>query len=351
MTIYFNHPVELLGDQLDDYLANGWFRMGQDIFTCRYLVSAGMLHSAVWLRRPLADHSFKGSLGKLYRKNQRLFDICVSPLTITQEKEDLYQRYRAKFKAQLSPSIRDSLYEDGRDIYNSYQVEIRKDDRLVAYSIFDIGENAIQSISGIYDPEMKRYSLGMTTILAEISYGAQQGFEHYYIGYCAPGNPDFDYKLRLDNLEFLESMGRQWLPISQLDLAELPSHRLFRAFSEVESELTKRGIPCRLRLHPAYRFIVVNKDLRGVFLGDPLFLECHPERFEDHLIYITYDLERSVYTLYIGEELPLFKLPVQLLIQNPKGPHVCSRVVKPLCPYGSSRSATEIATLLKRKEG
>ncbi len=347
MTIYFNHPPRLHGKLLDNYLARGWFRMGQDIFTCRYLISSGMLHTAVWLRLPLEGYDFTKTLRKLLRKNERNFECTVSPFVLNAEKEELYQRYRACFKAPLSETMRESLYEENRNIYDSWQTEIRENGKLVAFSVFDKGQTSMQSISGIYDPDYSRHSLGLTTILLEARHGLDQGLEQYYIGYYAPGNPDFDYKLRLGSLEYMDSMSRLWHPVEDVDLNQLPSTRLFKAFAHLADELESRGIPCRLCLHPAYRFVVVNEDLKGAFLCEPLYLECHPERFEQHLIFITYCIESEEYTLHIGELMQLFQLPQQLLIERPSGPHVCQQVVKPICSYGTSADSTEIAGLLK----
>ena len=69
----FEYPEVLRPEELDRYLARGWFRMRQSIFTCDYLMREHSVHSTLWLRLALEGYNFTYSLRKLLSKNDRLF--------------------------------------------------------------------------------------------------------------------------------------------------------------------------------------------------------------------------------------------------------------------------------------
>ena len=56
-----HYPELLLPEELDAYLARGWYRMGQSIFTTHFLCFGEQFYSAVWVRLQLNDHSFSKS--------------------------------------------------------------------------------------------------------------------------------------------------------------------------------------------------------------------------------------------------------------------------------------------------
>ncbi len=58
--IYF--PQQLTGEELDEYLMKGWYRMGPIIFSTNHIVYDNQLYSVYWLRYDLREIK----LGKLY---------------------------------------------------------------------------------------------------------------------------------------------------------------------------------------------------------------------------------------------------------------------------------------------
>ena len=50
MLAQVHFPQSLSGEELDRYLAEGWFRMGQTIFTTNFLNFKQKFYSAIWLR-------------------------------------------------------------------------------------------------------------------------------------------------------------------------------------------------------------------------------------------------------------------------------------------------------------
>ena len=97
----FEYPEILRPEELDRYLAMGWFRMRQSVFTCDILLKEYSVHNTVWIRTPLEGYNFSKSLRKLMRRNNRRFSSTLTPFFISQEMEELYQRYRDGFKELL----------------------------------------------------------------------------------------------------------------------------------------------------------------------------------------------------------------------------------------------------------
>ena len=71
-------PDQLSPDDLDDYLARGWFRIGQAMMTCRVVQFDGELRPAIWTRLPLRGHQF----GRNSRSPPRMTSCRYWPLML-----------------------------------------------------------------------------------------------------------------------------------------------------------------------------------------------------------------------------------------------------------------------------
>jgi len=216
MSAIYHQPPTLFGKALDLYLVNGWFRAGQYIYTLKTITLKGNLYYPVRIRLPLKDYEFRKSLRKVWKKNQR-FKTVIQEATITEEKEDLYQKFILRFDDYIAPTLRESLLDGGLiSIYDTYEAAVYDGDQLIAVSYFDLGHKAMASIMGVFDPEYSAYSLGFYTMLAEIAFGKKQGFLHYYPGYVIPSYPKFDYKLRIGDCEFYVLDEDVWYPLEKI---------------------------------------------------------------------------------------------------------------------------------------
>lgn len=290
-----HYPEILLPQELDQFLARGWYRMGQTIFTTHFLCFDQEFYSAIWVRLDLQGFQFRKSLRKVMRRNKAAFHYKIQRAVITQEKEMLYQKYRASFPGTLAPSLRESLL-DGEDtnIYNTYEVQVLVDDRLVALSYFDLGENSLSSITGIYDPHFQKFSLGFFTMLLEIEYGLQNGYRYFYPGYVVPGYDRFDYKLRIGDVDYYDLATRKWLPYHQLSADQIPIRQMRYKLRELSAELDAAGVPNKVMLYPLFE-----ANLFGFWvvtcLDFPIFLWSYPRRnAKDHLA-IVYDPRIAAY--------------------------------------------------------
>ncbi|MBL7858992.1 MAG: arginyl-tRNA--protein arginylyltransferase [Cyclobacteriaceae bacterium] len=218
-------PEQLAPHELDEYLARGWFRMGQTIFTTNFVHFNDTFYSAIWLRLRLTEFESGSTQLKLFKRNAR-FRTEIKPATITSEKEELYAHYKESLAFEPSASLMQLLYRGTNlpSVYNTYEVAVYDQNHLIAIGYFDLGATAAEGITSVYHPDYKKYSLGKYLIYQKINYCKQLGLTYFYPGYFVPGYPYFDYKLSIGKnaLEFLQLNSRQWLPIQSFSPACIP---------------------------------------------------------------------------------------------------------------------------------
>ena len=294
-----HYPEQLAPEDLDDYLARGWYRMGQTIFTTHFLCFGDHFYSSIWVRLPLLNHELTKRQRKLMRRNAELFHTEVRPASITREKERLFQRYKNNFPGTLAPSLRNSLL-DGEDynIYTTFEVAIteRRTHKLVGLSFFDIGENSAASISGIYDPDYQKYSLGFYTMLLEMEYCMQQRMHYYYPGYVVPGYPRFDYKLRIGECEYLNLTTGRWEPFRDLPVENIPIERMRRQLADLHQRLQRQGIPARLLYYPLFEAPLFGF-WNAPYLDYPVLIQLETNPRENHFYLIVYNVRVAAFQL------------------------------------------------------
>lgn len=340
----FEYPEILRPEELDRYLAMGWFRMRQSVFTCDILLKEYSVHNTVWIRTPLEGYNFSKSLRKLMRRNNRRFSSTLTPFFISQEMEELYQRYRAGFKGDLSETLHLSFYgedyildnfnsnrsnfpknasddsftkdflqnkqsiiEQDREnlgtgepyqeefeqeypyhnIFDSWMWQIRdpqNNNKLVAFSVFDKGADSIQSIKGVYDYDYSEHSLGIYSMILEICNGLEHGLKYYYPGYIAPGCDSFDYKLRFQPAEFW-GFDETWKPFELLDIDALPAVQTEKKLLQLWRKLQESEITADVKwvISPAFRVIHSDQRLKKS-LQDPLYLSYGEEGESKYVI-------------------------------------------------------------------
>ncbi len=281
--------------ELDRFLASGWYRIGPTLMTCRCLVFSGVLRSSLWTRLPLEGFKYRKGLRKLIARNGRRYRITSGPYTIDAQREALYQRYTASVDGERSPTLRDFLFGDtATHAFDTRELAIWDGDKLVAFAWFDEGLESLQSLIGVYEPSLKRHSLGFYSMLLEVEYGIRTGKKYHYSGYVLPGDPSMDYKLRVGELEFLDQDQRTWRPWSDVDAYALPTTRLDEALQTVADALAEYGIESVVRAYPWFDAGVYNPALARC-VDQPLILESRPLMAQP--LVVTWDLESEEYRL------------------------------------------------------
>jgi arginyl-tRNA--protein-N-Asp/Glu arginylyltransferase len=277
-----NYPKSLDPSELDDYLSLGWFRMGQSIFTTNFLHFKDKYYSAVWLRVLLGEFEPDKTQLKLKKINAH-FRVTVKPAFVTSEKEELFARYRRSVSFEASASLEQLLYgKSAENIYNTLEVNIFDDDKLIGVGFFDVGEKSAAGISSFYDPDYKKYSLGKYLILYKMEFCKKMNLHYFYPGYFVPGYPSFDYKLQLsrDTMEFFEIASEQWLPIKEFSPKDIAISIMHEKLQAIDQLLKQQNVSSQLY---KYEFFDANliPDLSGLDLFDyPLFLFCYLNRDE-----------------------------------------------------------------------
>ena len=194
--------------QLDALLAEGWRHFGTNFFRYSLGIYESDIRRVIPLRVRLANFSLSKSQRRVLRQN---YDVStdVSPIDITQESTDLFERHKRRFKTGIPDSIYDFLA--ARMPCDALQMTVRHDGQLIAASYFDVGNRSVSAIYGMFDPDFSSRSLGIFTMLKEIEFANGIAKELYYQGYSYEGESFYDYKKRFRGTECYDWNGN-WRP-------------------------------------------------------------------------------------------------------------------------------------------
>lgn len=211
-----SHRPIIPGHMLDYYLSQGYYRMHQDLFTCRFLPIEGGLYTAHWLRLVLKDVALGAEQRRLLRINEQ-FTTTITPFQLTAEYEALYAQYRRSITFDAPPTVEAFLLAGAtHNIFTTHVLEVRDGDLLIAAGIFDSGTRSLAGIMNFYHPSYRRQSLGKYLMLRKIQYAQQQQMHYYYPGYVVHNYPKFDYKLFPcpAATEVFDCLRDEWVPFS-----------------------------------------------------------------------------------------------------------------------------------------
>lgn len=198
------HASQVNSAQLDVLLAKSWRHFGQHFFRYNYGFFEDEIRYVMPLRIKLSDFSLTKSQRKILRKNTDL-QTLVRPIQITQETENLFEIHRTRFKSGIPDSVFDFVDTEAADVpCKALECAVYKDNNLLAVSFFDVSENAISSIYGMFDPQESSRSLGIFTLLKETEFAVAKGKTFHYLGYAYEGNSFYDYKKRFLGLQVFD---------------------------------------------------------------------------------------------------------------------------------------------------
>lgn len=291
------------GDLLDKLLANGWYRMGPSFFTTHYLFYGEGFYSAIWLRSVLEGYSLSKSLRKIDRKNKELFTHRVDAFTHTDELDELYQAYTASFKGELPETLSTYMMDSlDLDIYDTRLVKIYDGAKLIACSIFDVGAKTIASIFGMYHPDYHEYSLGLYTMLLEIEFCQAHKMDFYYVGYFVPGNPRFDYKLRVGHQQYFDLKTNSWIDQKLFSTAKTPMEESKLKLNELKAALCKNY---KVSIYKnAYIDAHIIEFFPMAYVDFPLILwfeDLNTTEIEADILIVVYEVQSSSYKLLLCE--------------------------------------------------
>lgn len=218
----FKFPLQIMPDELDSYLAAGWYRMGQCVFTTDFVERDGVYFQTIWLRNRLKSYEPSSSFKKLEHRNKS-FQFEIVPFNYSNKYESLFQKYRSSLPSGRANDLRSFLIGDSTLIvFKSWVINLYDKGKLIGSGVFDLGKKSAAGIASFYDPDYKNYSVGRYLIYKKIEYCIQKNYDYFYPGYFVPGIKAFDYKLEIGkkSLEFFEMNKSLWKPISRLKLKD-----------------------------------------------------------------------------------------------------------------------------------
>lgn len=217
-------------DIIEDYWEKGWEsgftefnRSNFDVYNDRYVQTFPT-------RFKLSEFTLTKSLRRVLNKNKDLKTI-VRPLRITDAKEKLNSEY---YKLRHDSPNRSSLSKiyDYIKYYPSDLTElcVFKDDRLIACTIFEVGNDSVFGSLCFWDMNESRRSLGILTVLLEIKYALGKNMKYYYLGQYYKQNPNYQYKTRFSGLQLFNWESFTWVdfkdPLAKEMLDQkLPRHK------------------------------------------------------------------------------------------------------------------------------
>lgn len=338
-----HYPVSLDPEELDAYLEKGWFRMGQTIFNTTFLNFQEGLYGAIWLRIGLHEYQAGKRFQKLSKLNAN-FRCEIKPATLNPQKEALYQKYKASVPFEPSTSLVDLLFgEDVHNIYNTHEVCLYDNDKLIGIGYFDLGKNSAEGISSFYDPDYKKYSIGKYLIYQKVEYCRALGMKYFYPGYFVPNYNLFDYKLEIgkSTLEYWKEQTQQWHPIQEFNPCCDPVKDMTENLSAIENILIKNKIEYTLFRYEFFNANLVHEFHQYELFDYPVFIYCY--EFDNTRInpIIVFNIRDRRY--YLLQCTSVFKVEAPL----EKGENYISNILKIETVINSADSAEELVKMMQ----
>ncbi|MFK7947971.1 MAG: hypothetical protein AB8G11_10290 [Saprospiraceae bacterium] len=300
MLVQHFYPLVLSSVTLDDYLARGWFRSSLSMYRARILCFEQELHEVINIRLPLKNYIPKKRLRRIKRRVKERFEIVVQPFENTPAKEVLYENHKHRFRGYLQKNLDYYLKGEDKDrhhlsIFNTYEVSVYDKEKLIGFSLFDLGQSTIASIICVFDADYSQYSIGTFTMLQEIEYAKSLGFQYYYPGYVLHNTTIFDYKLRLGNMEFY-NQHKEWRPINELHTLERISDLIQSKLTAAENFVKAFDIDYVKVNYAAFPFAYFEFDTI-YFVRTPIFLLLFEKEVSNNVLILEYWQEQDEYVI------------------------------------------------------
>lgn len=177
-------------------LERGWRRFG----TLFFRPGCVFCSECRSLRVEVARFCPNRSMRRVWRKNRDLLAIARKPPTMTREHLDLYDRYHADMNRRKGWPLKSSepfdyylTFVHGHQGFG-HELLYFLGDRLVCVALVDVLPRAVSAVYSFYDPELRRRSLGVFSVLNQIAFARERSLDHVYLGYWVAGCESMSYK-------------------------------------------------------------------------------------------------------------------------------------------------------------
>lgn len=331
MLVNYYFPYSLSAYRLDKLLASGWFRNCNMLFKAKVLCLDGELNNVINIRLDLNKQSdFTKKQKKIYAKARQLFSIKIEDAIHTQEKNLLYQKHQERFKGYVYKNLDQFLYGESPNRFNIFytkEISVYDGDKLIAFSLFDIGKMAVASILCVFDEAYSKYSLGYFTMMEEIIYAKEHGFKYYYPGYILDHSNAFNYKLKMGKYDYYD--GERWRAHENFNAEKLDGNLIVKRLKEYETKLLKENVHHQLKFYP-YFSLGYFQDVIQPFVKSPIHLVLEENKEEGKYKIVEYDLENNLYNITEVIECPEYDyiLKKQNRVNPPKDSKQWEKVLR-----------------------
>lgn len=198
-------------EAMDALWAAGWRHFGRYFFRySRQESSSGAVQKVTPLRVRLRAWVPTKSQRRVLKRNADL-RVEVVPVRLDDALRAMFERHRSRFRENVPEALETFLGaapEAGPCICR--MLRVLEGERLLAVSFMDVGQAAGSSVYAMFEPEASWRSLGIYTLLQEIAFCREAGFEYLYPGYATEESSAYDYKKQFRATEWLDFDTGDW---------------------------------------------------------------------------------------------------------------------------------------------
>lgn len=211
-------PMQMLApDFFDTCLAQGWRILGGRLLRHSFASHDYMMCRTIPLRIRLSDFRLSKGQRALMRRHTALLEARYGPIKVTPHTIEMFHRHSERFhylkpqrffnfigeRAHLEPVTGMSF-----TVFDQHPAPI-------AYSFMHLGQTAVSGTYCIYEPHYPQLSLGIYTLLLEITKAQELGKQFYYHGYVYDVPSPYDYKLQFHGLELMDWKTGGWQAVGR----------------------------------------------------------------------------------------------------------------------------------------
>ena len=211
--------INFRGSHLDKLLAEGKYRMNNQMTTCDYIITENIeLLNVIWARYLV--YEVKDLLKHKIYKNAKKFKVTITDFKLTDEIRALAQKYCDSRKIEVTFEDTYFLNEENINPFDTKTLLVHDGDKLIAVGYFDEGLDTIMGLKNIFDPDYAKYSLGKLIMIYKMQYCIERQMSFYYPGYIACESDVFDYKLFFDKNAIQLKLNGYWINYNQFENKE-----------------------------------------------------------------------------------------------------------------------------------
>jgi arginine-tRNA-protein transferase len=200
-------PAEVM----DALWSGGWRHFGQLFFRYdRQETEDGTMQTITPLRIHLEKWQPTKSQRRVLRRNEDLRWEML-PMSLDDDLRALFERHKGRFRENIPEKLENFVGDEPEaGPCDCRMLRVFEGDKLLAVSFLDMGLRAVSSVYAMFEPEAAWRSLGIFTMLLELQFARESGFEFLYPGYATHEASVYDYKKQFTGMEWLDFESGEW---------------------------------------------------------------------------------------------------------------------------------------------